>query len=54
MDNNKASQTKQINNSSEKTAEQNVLAKTILLMGAPNVGKSIFFTCFTKVHVISS
>ncbi len=28
--------------------------KTILLMGAPNVGKSVFFTHFTKVHVISS
>lgn len=28
--------------------------KTILLMGAPNVGKSVFFTHYTKVHVISS
>lgn len=28
--------------------------RTILLMGAPNVGKSVFFTHYTKVHVISS
>ncbi len=28
--------------------------KTILLMGAPNVGKSVFFTHYTKIHVISS
>lgn len=28
--------------------------KSILLMGAPNVGKSVFFSKLTKIHVISS
>ncbi len=38
------------------TAIQEIMEnnKTILLMGSPNVGKSVFFTHFTKVHVISS
>lgn len=26
----------------------------ILLMGAPNVGKSVFFSAFTNIHVVSS
>lgn len=28
--------------------------KKILLMGAPNVGKSVFFSAFTNIHVVSS
>ena len=26
----------------------------ILLMGSPNVGKSVFFSAFTNIHVVSS
>ncbi|HHU83296.1 MAG TPA: hypothetical protein GXZ26_09855, partial [Firmicutes bacterium] len=36
--------------------DSRVLAKKnkILLMGTPNVGKSVFFSALTNVHVISS
>ena len=36
--------------------DSKVLAKEnkILLMGTPNVGKSVFFSALTNVHVISS
>ncbi|NLI62763.1 MAG: ferrous iron transport protein B [Methanosarcinaceae archaeon] len=30
------------------------LKNKILLMGSPNVGKSVFFSAFTKIHVVSS
>jgi ferrous iron transport protein B len=38
------------------TEDSQVLAKEnkILLMGTPNVGKSVFFSALTKIHVISS
>lgn len=40
----------------ELTEDRQVLASEnkILLMGSPNVGKSVFFSAFTNIHVVSS
>lgn len=40
----------------ELTEDRKVLASEnkILLMGSPNVGKSVFFSAFTNIHVVSS